>query len=264
MVSGFIYHYSYSFIEIALQKKQVVLISSIIYTLAIFLQSVAFYIQIKDYSTIRIENLVGFWGASSLLNFLGPFQAGTLSRLAYLIKNNINKKQAVLFITNQAIINTSVAILLLLFLIFFSNISFFQHQKISILFFLLVTLLIIKYLSKKVIFIGCLLMMQYLVYGLAIWLIYNNLGSNISYVDSTIVGCLLVIFSIISLTPANIGIQDFIIGYIGTLNNLSTEEAITASIIFRLSTIFALCSITLLFFLKNILPKKINRSNINF
>ena len=225
--------------------------------------------NLKLIPTIRV------WAISGLVNYIAPFQPGLLIRAKYLNTMGVSYTESTATVIKQLhyscwvglgifsatlpvtdsktyVIKIVATITFLSWLIFllpiksilnkYSSNPYIQHAVNSL-----------KYPTFKQL---SLFISHYLIVSTLFYVVLNEFDIPASFIYSMFLSSVIVVASLTSITPNNLGIQEMIIGYFIFKLGTSNYEHITLPFVIRLAHILA-CSI-IVFLSSVILAKKSN------
>lgn len=216
-------------------------------------------VKIQFLSTYRM------WAMSNIINYIAPFQPGLVARGIYFKSHSISYSKTLHTTLRQLLLSLWVGIgILALFLPYQSMLTYYLKLSAAgiFLFFLFIIFydnseLIKKYLPHRylsnvrtlfarpsiaqIIFI----MIQYVLIALCYYLVLSEFRLTVSMPSVFLLAVAIILSTIISITPNNIGLQELIIGSAVYKMGAIDAHIISIPIIFRTAHILA-CGVILL------------------
>tara|TARA_R110002049_G_scaffold182041_2_gene349712 strand:- start:134450 stop:135316 length:867 start_codon:yes stop_codon:yes gene_type:complete len=240
-----------------------IILATLLSIIGITIQAIN-YIQILNRKQL-LQTLptIRIWSISNLTNYIAPFQPGLLVRAKYFKHLGIDYIDSSMAVIKQIHYNFWVAIGLISLTLPSDNSTFiFCKYFLAGIFFIWLFLLaplkniigkitnhrfsffINNFFSKPTLLQAGLCTLHYFVVSYLFYFILTEFGLEVSFNDTVLLSTALVLSSLVSITPNNLGVQEIIIGLFVHAASAANFEYITLPFIVRLSHIIA-CTIIL-------------------
>lgn len=256
-------------IPVVIAKWYLLLVASGITVVALANQVIGYrHLLGKDGKWIDFRALLGVWAFSNLLNYLGPFQPGTIARSAFLRKHGIPLKTSLMASLNWVLVNVFVGMALLALCLIGHpdrKFSFFGGALFLLIIFWFV------YGGKVMVWIAnafgvsileggfssamlqslrigpahFFALNQYLMLTITYFILYRSFSPEFGVVDALGVATLVPLSTLIAITPNGVGIVEGLIAYFAFKSNLAVPEGVFIVFVLRASHILV-CAIIML------------------
>lgn len=261
LASIFLFYFR-EIVPIALAKWHLFLATIILSAAALINQAAGYRHLLGEHGKgLQFIELLRIWALSNLLNYLGPFQPGTIARSAILKKYNVPLRASIIASFHWAFLSISIgAFLFSLFLINLSEVAFLYSGiallTVTITWFSLggrVVFWIVqtrkKPISENDFLIGLtkslrigpahfLTLSQYFLLTTVYFMLYRSFSSEVSILDTLGIATLIPVSTLISVTPNGVGIIESIIAYFSFQFQLDVPEGLFIVLVTRTSHVF--------------------------